>query len=418
MKLDTEKRLLYSSVLSLIGDNFTNIALATVLYVTTKSPTAVASLFIFKAFAIFVSGFVVPTTIGYFKSKKALVIWIDILSALLIFILVFTNKTWVIYTVAFLKAFLNGFYHPTKQSGVQATVPKENRVSFISITQSATNLAYVIVPSVAGFVLSYIIPEIFFIIDGITFLMAASLLSKIPEWGTKETVNQKEIMREAFLEKLLKGYKIIFTNPAQRNLLYFRLILLFALSSYDVVVASVLTNFAKQLDYYNLPQFINFSFLLGIVSSVGAGAIILSSLYMKNRYSSDNLKIPFLRGVQFLAIGFLLWAIPVSLSFSWIFYLIGSAVLSAGLGFARVGVHTAGLELTKEEVYVEVVSSADALSRLWQGTISSVMVGMISLFPIPYIVIIGSTIVWMGIFPSNKILTLMSRRLTNNSGPS
>lgn len=392
MVVRPEKRLLISSICSLIGDSVTDVAIATILYRLTKSPTAVSSVFIFRFFAIFVSGILVPGINAQFTNKKSLLIAIDLVRALSILLLIFAKGPAYFYFVTFFNSLLNGLYQPVKQLGVQQFVPSSKRVSFISLLQTANSTIFLAVPALCGLALNYIQPNFFFILDALSFLLSAALLLNLPRLGESVDRAEANLVQNQFylfFQRVMNGYKIIFHNEGQTHLLIFRLFLLFVLSTYDVVRVSVLTTFANQVSAYHLPSFVSFSFSLGAISTVASISSILTSLYCGKRFNLSNIKSAFYIGTFLLMLGLMCWAIPNSLNWCWLSYIAGSAIIAAGLSFARVGVHTVGLEITNKDVFVEVTSTADAISRLWQSAVSSLMVGLITFIPLPVIVILS-----------------------------
>lgn len=416
MGLNFEKRLLSSSICSFIGDNITDVAMATILYHLTKSPVAIASIFIFRFFAIFVSGIIVPGIIPLFKNKKKLLIQIDLIRAFSIIGLIFIKEIWPIYFVTFLNSFLNGLYYPVKQSAIQNIIHSDQRISFISLTQTANNTILLIVPTFCGFALNYIRPGYFFFFDGLSFIISAYLLAKLPSWDQPIIKNNdfsKENQFKIFMNRVLRGYSIIFRTKTQSSLLLFRLFLLFSLSSYDVIKMAVLTNFFNHISDYHLPPFITFSFALGLISTVGSSVSIIASLYCGRHYTYKNIQMPFYIGSLLLGLGILCWSAPMTFKFCWVIYLVGTGLLYVGLSFARVAVHSVGLEITDKDIYIEVTSSSDAISRLWQSGVSSFMVAILSIFTLPAIAVVSGIVGGMAIYPARILLNALLHREMN-----
>ena len=398
-----EKIFFRSTALSLVGDNLTRIALATLLYNITGDAKAVASLFIFQFFAIFVSGFLVPSTIEYFPNKKKLIIAIDIARGFTVLSLIFFQYIWYIYLIVFIDALFNGYYHPTKQSGIQGLISSDKRINYIASIQSITNIIQISIPALAGLLISFIKIEVFFLIDMFTFLFAAIILLKLDDWSIEEKKNKSK----KFLEKTFNAYQIIFSNAKYYQPLMFRFILLFSLSAFSVIQIITVTRFSNNSSLYGLPSFVTFSFALGALSSVGSLGSIVVSYLIKNRYKIHNLRPAFVNGIILLSLGFAFWMTPVQYKYSWLLYLLGTFFLFSGLTFSRIGLHTAGLELTEKNIFIEIVSSSDALARLWQAFISYAVIGLFELIPLFVLVGFSTLFISLAIFPAIKIIKLL-----------
>lgn len=202
-------RLQYSTLISLIGDEITNIAILTLIYTITHSASLVASTYIFRTLAIFTSGLIVPGTISMVKNRKNLLIAIDITRAILISCLVFFPAVSNIYTFIFLSYLLNGFYYPVKQAAVQVLIDSEKRTKFISITQTYSYVVHFIVPFISGLLLLYISPKMLIGIDALSFLISAGILLKLSNIFLDD-VNESG---NKFFNRLFSGYQKIIVTP-------------------------------------------------------------------------------------------------------------------------------------------------------------------------------------------------------------
>lgn len=399
------KSLQYSTLISLIGDELTNMAILTLIYNITHSASLVASTYIFRTLAIFTSGLIVPATIGMVKNRKKLLLAIDITRAILISFLIFFPLVTNIYIFIFISYLLNGFYYPVKQAAVQTLISSEKRAQFISITQTYTYVVHFTAPLLAGLMLLYISPRMLIGIDAISFLVSAALLIKLSNLYLDEAGENGG----KFFNRLFSGYQKIFFTSVQRNLLTFRLLLLLSLSIYDVLVTMVITNFAKNIAYYGFPKVFTFSLLLGLFSSFTAIATMLASLCTQ-QLSSDKIELCAKLGLMFLISGLMFWACPISFKYCWIIFIFGTFLIGFGLSFSRFFLYTAGYELTEKSLFVQIVSSSDAIARLWQSCISTATITISTLLPVGGVIIASCFVMSFAIVPIKKLISTLNDR--------
>lgn len=197
------------------------------------------------------------------------------------------------------------------------------------------------------------------------------------------------------------------SNKTQSTILNFRLILLFALTAYEILSIIVITKFSESC---NIPGFngqCDFSVLYGILLSVNGATFVIVNLISGKLASSDSFTKFAVPGVLLLGSGLLLWSIPVTLSYSWFVYLLAAILLSTGVGLCRIFVYNSGYKLTEKSTFVEVVSSSDAIARLWQSFVSFSVIGLSGLLPVSYVVIIGGILSAIAIFPARTIIATL-----------
>jgi len=395
--MENGKKFLASSSASLMGDICTEIAAATLLYTLTHSSKSLIFLLVIRTAAVFCCGILVPFTTSAIANKRNFLFYIDIIRALLLCFLFWQQSICNIYFVIFINSLLGGFYNPFQKSGIQNLIQSETRMKLVASLEAMSSIITFTIPLICGAALSFIHPAYFFLIDGVTFLVAGNILMTIPKWGEK---NLQKKDRDAFsLDNILDAYKIVLFTKKQRNLLFLRFILLFSLSSFDVLKMTFITKMADNIAYYQVPKFVNFGFILGLFSACGALAMFFSSLFIRKQFSLKHLNYTLKVGIAGLALGLLMWIIPLDFHFCWIFYLVGCCLLSMGLSFSKVGIHTYGYELTDKSVFVEVVSSADALSRLWQSIVTAGCAGILIFVSPTLLVLFSSLVIPLGAIP-------------------
>ncbi|WP_394140975.1 MFS transporter [Cytobacillus oceanisediminis] len=183
--------LFWAGVINGVGNRFTQVALLALLYQVTGSGVAIGLLF-----AIRMAPFLFLAPIGGMLadhfSKKAILITIDLLRVPAVLALLFVREPehlWIVYSGSFIIAMGEAIYSPTRMSSIPALV-KPDRLLYVNAIEQIMTGSVLIIGSSTGGILSFVFgTQAAFMINGVTFLLSALLISKlcIPVSDKKET---------------------------------------------------------------------------------------------------------------------------------------------------------------------------------------------------------------------------------------
>ncbi|MED2974242.1 MFS transporter [Fictibacillus sp. B-59209] len=349
------KKLLYSQVTATIGELFLTIALATLAVQITGSGIAAAWLISINAVATFTIGFTAGPLIDKNSRKKVMLIS-DVARAILLIPFFFLTKEtfWVAYILTFLLACFNSLFHPARESYIQTLFKGEERLDIITTVQSSLSIVSLLVPSIAGLLISLIDIKIAFVINILTFIISALLILQIksdPKNDIKEHKN--------FLDTALSGWKYILTNKRLVNLNITRVLLTSGIAIFSVVSYQLLVDTSKILK--DDISFITFPLLLGIVSSLqGIGSLTAGLTIKKHKkYLADKQQLLMVIAGIIFATGYAVWAIG-----SIYVILIGSYFIGLALVIGRTGIISYGQEVADPEFMGRAITAGDAMARI------------------------------------------------------
>lgn len=176
-------RFLSSKTISLLGTNLYTFALALYILKTTGSGTS---------FAInILIGLLPKILIGPFAGiladradKKKLTVTFDLLSGGIMFLLVglfYFNgiKIVFIYTANLLLSIINIFYDTAMNSAIPNLVSSQKLIKINSFTTTASSIAGILSPVIAGIIYGFVPIKLFLIVNGISFVVSSVLELKI-----------------------------------------------------------------------------------------------------------------------------------------------------------------------------------------------------------------------------------------------
>jgi hypothetical protein len=165
--------------ISYLGNWIYLIALNISILNLTGSAAAVAGLFIMRPIAILItntwSGSVIDRV-----NKRKLMIFIDIVRGLLVLLIPFIEKLWLIYLILLLTNMVGAFFGPSSSVYITKLVPSENRKRFNSIMSMTSSGAFLLGPAIAGILIMYVGTELCIIINAITFIICAFFIYLLP----------------------------------------------------------------------------------------------------------------------------------------------------------------------------------------------------------------------------------------------
>lgn len=173
------RRLFLARLTSEIGNWLSVIALSVVVYDTTGSATWVGTLLLAKFIPSATLGLILGPLADRLPRRRLLVVS-DLINATIFCTLAFVSTIPVIIVLALLSGVASALFRPTVFAGLPNLVSKgdlPHANALISLAENGANLAG---PVIAGVLLALLGPTPVFLFDGLTFLVSALILLRIP----------------------------------------------------------------------------------------------------------------------------------------------------------------------------------------------------------------------------------------------
>jgi MFS family permease len=175
------RRLWYGQVVSQLGDWFDSIALYALLLRLTGSGQAVGLLLVAQFLPSTIMGLWAGVLIDRLPRRLVMIVS-DLGRALLVllFLLVHdSSQIWIIYVVTVLKVMLSSFFEPARNAIIPSVTTREELVAANAIGGATWSAMLAIGAALGGLVAGTLGPSAAFIIDSISFLLSALVISSI-----------------------------------------------------------------------------------------------------------------------------------------------------------------------------------------------------------------------------------------------
>jgi MFS family permease len=253
-----------SQLVSTFGDTLHYIALVVLVYQLTGQGVAVAALVAAEILPVLLLGPVAGVVIDRF-SRKAVLIWSDLIRAVLVLSLLWPHGAWHAYLVAAGLAAGNTFFNPTVQAVIPALTTEEQRLAANSVAWSTGRLVQILASAVAGGLIGIFGTRVAFGLNAATFLVSALFIAqlRIPAHAGQLGEGTKRGL-ESFFRDAREGLRFARHDPFVS-----RLLLVQSLASCAVgATGAMLVVLAEE--HLRLPP-AGFAWLIG---AIGVGALI------------------------------------------------------------------------------------------------------------------------------------------------
>lgn len=299
--------LLTSIGISHIGDWIYLIAINLMILHMTESPAAVGLLYILRPIAtMFTAGFA-GSLVDRWNTRN-MMIWLDLFRAVLILAVPFLPSLPLIYIFVFLISMASSLFEPASLAFTVTLIPTVLRKKYnawVSLTQSG---AYIIGPAAAGGLFAISSGKTAIMVNGISFLFSALLLTGLPKMGSASTLVEEEgeqghghISKKWRMLKKDWATVWLFSKTHVKVIVVYGLfhgimIMAAALDSLEVSFITQVTH-SSDSQYSMLLSITGFSFLLGsfiqtrmvdrlhTMSLLGYGALLFSTGYVVYSFS-------------------------------------------------------------------------------------------------------------------------------------
>src|SRR5690625_5262548 len=175
------QKLFWSSTVSGIGNRFTQVATLTLIYQITESGFLIGILFAIRMLPFLFLAPIGGILANRFPKRKVLIL-IDVCRIPFAIAPIFVHgpeDLWILFTSAFMLATGEALYAPARMASIPETVKQDNLLYINAIEQIMVG-GVLILGSSAGGIISYLFGlHLPFILDGISFLWSAYILTKM-----------------------------------------------------------------------------------------------------------------------------------------------------------------------------------------------------------------------------------------------
>ena len=370
--------LLFGIGVSNVGAWIYLIALNLIILEMTRSPLAVAALYILKPLATLCTNFWSGSMIDRLN-KRNLMVTLDLFRALFIATLPFLSSLWSIYAIVFLINIASSMFEPTSMTYITKLIPVKDRKRFNALRSLIDSGGFLIGPAIAGLLFLIGTPIFAIYMNAIAIFLSGVVTMLMPNL---EKHSQAHIIDEKLSFEVVKKDWMIVLNFSRRYAYIMFVYFLFGcVMVMTAAIDSLEVAFAKEV--LSLSDS-SYGFLVGIA---GAGIVIGSIVNaMIAHKSSTSLLIGL--GSLFVAGGYIVYAF----SNTFLMAAIGFFILSFSLAFANTGFHT----FYQNNIPVDMMGRIGSIYGLIEAVlviIATIIVGVAAqLIAIQYVVIIGTIV--------------------------
>lgn len=302
------------------------IALNLIILDMTKSPLAVAALYILKPVATLCTNVWAGSLIDRLNKRNLMVI-LDLFRAICIACLPLLSSLWLIYSLVFLINMASSIFEPTSMTYMTKLIPSEQRQRFNSLRSLIGSGAFLIGPAIAGILFMIGTPMFAIYINAIALFISGIITLLMPNLEKKGFTHTTE--EKLSLEVLKKDWNLVI-NYSRRHIYIVSIYFLFSCMMVMVTaVDSLEAAFSKEVLSLSNGEY---GFL---VSIAGAGVIvgaIINTMLAKKLATSLLIGL----GSLFVSVGYIIYA------FSNNFFMaaVGFFILSFSQAFANTGFYT------------------------------------------------------------------------------
>lgn len=357
--------LMAATFISTVGTIVQNTALSLYVLDTTQSSVKFASVLVLSSLPQLILGPFCGVISDWVDRKKFMVI-LNMISAMVIIvptILLFNNKITlsVIYAIVITLGFIMAFYSPTSAGVIRIIVKDKNLSDAYAINSFVDSIEYMIAPMIGAIVYSLFGLKIIFLLNGLSFILAAILQFKIHIPLKKETIDKLSFKK--FNSDFIQGITYIFNN---KNLWYLAVtIMLF--NFFSAPLFSVGTGYIAKLQFKVSNEQFSLIETIGVIASF-MGPVLYA--FTKNKISLQKLfqLSIFISAILILLISLISTNFLNNLFASYVLYLILFFIISLVEGPLNIAIMT----LIQNSIDIEYIGRSN-------GIITTMFIGLVPL---------------------------------------
>ncbi|MEX6586007.1 MFS transporter [Paraclostridium bifermentans] len=357
--------LMAATFISTVGTIVQNTALSLYVLDTTQSSVKFASVLVLSSLPQLILGPFCGVISDWVDRKKFMVI-LNMISAMVIIvptILLFNNKITlsVIYAIVITLGFIMAFYSPTSAGVIRIIVKDKNLSDAYAVNSFIDSIEYMIAPMIGAIVYSLFGLKIIFLLNGLSFILAAILQFKIHIPLKKETIDKLSFKK--FNSDFIQGITYIFNN---KNLWYLAVtIMLF--NFFSAPLFSVGTGYIAKLQFKVSNEQFSLIETIGVIASF-MGPVLYA--FTKNKISLQKLfqLSIFISAILILLISLISTNFINNLFGSYVLYLILFFIISLVEGPLNIAIMT----LIQNSIDIEYIGRSN-------GIITTMFIGLVPL---------------------------------------
>lgn len=357
--------LMAATFISTVGTIVQNTALSLYVLDTTQSSVKFASVLVLSSLPQLILGPFCGVISDWVDRKKFMVI-LNMISAMVIIvptILLFNNKITlsVIYAIVITLGFIMAFYSPTSAGVIRIIVKDKNLSDAYAVNSFIDSIEYMIAPMIGAIVYSLFGLKIIFLLNGLSFILAAILQFKIHIPLKKETIDKLSLKK--FNSDFSQGITYIFNN---KNLWYLAVtIMLF--NFFSAPLFSVGTGYIAKLQFKVSNEQFSLIETIGVIASF-MGPVLYA--FTKNKISLQKLfqLSIFISAILILLISLISTNFINNLFGSYVLYLILFFIISLVEGPLNIAIMT----LIQNSIDIEYIGRSN-------GIITTMFIGLVPL---------------------------------------
>ncbi len=299
--------LLFGIGVSNIGSWIYFIALNLIVLDITKSPLAVAGLYIMRPLATIFTNLWSGSLIDRLN-KRNLMVCLDIFRAVIITLLPLNSSIWYTYTLVILISMAGSMFGPTSMTYITQLIPEEQRPRFNSLNTLINSGAFLMGPAIAGTLFVISSPVIAIYLNAIALFISGVITVFMPNLERQTTHGKSEFQQRISLALLKKDWDMVIQFYRQ-NVYVMAIIFLFggvmwvmasAVDSLEASFATLVIGMSES-DYGVLVSIAGAGIIVGAVVNtvivkkmttslmIGMGSLGVCSGYMIYAFSSSFL---------------------------------------------------------------------------------------------------------------------------------
>jgi MFS family permease len=253
------RALWFADWVSDVGNFVTFIALAVYVHDLTGSATAVGFALALTGAPRFLMG-PVGGLLADRLDRRRLMIWCNLIRALLVGVLPFTHVVWQVYALAVASSAFSPIHRPARSALLAQIAPEGRLVPALAVIETTHEVLHTVGPALAGLAIFLVGARRAFFIDAASFVLAAVFQSQIRSRGRPERRESSP------LRDIRQGYLAVIREPVVRT---YALLSACSALVYGAVIVLLLLYIRDVLG--------RAEGLYGIVLSVaGAGTVLIS----------------------------------------------------------------------------------------------------------------------------------------------
>ncbi|MGM9968546.1 MAG: MFS transporter [Rummeliibacillus sp.] len=353
--------------LLLVGLGFSNlgnwiylVALNLFVWHLTKSPAAMAGIFVVGPTARVLTNLVAGSFIDR-MNKRRLMIITDILRGLIVFCMPFMDFIWLIYTFVFLTNIASSFFGPSSTFYITKFVYFEDRQRFNALLGTFNSGAFLVGPAIAGLLIMLFNTTVTIWFNSFTFLICAMTIFFLPNIEGGEGDLQPRVTWQMF-----KNDYITVVSFIRKKQLF---ISIYFLYQFSLMIAFALDS--QEATFMKQDLALSDSLYGTFVSIAGAGAILggivaasLSKKLSSLSYLAFGMILTMLFYTAFYASTISLWA------------LINFILLGFFMAFSNTGYET----LYQQSVPTELMGRFGSIANIFQSILQILFTILLGLF--------------------------------------